>query len=154
MVQGLQWTVLLGVQVSIILASNGFQIYTVSLVRLQWYKKEWLFSMVPFQMCPQILWTKGCMSWAVGLHVHCTLRAPLWLWQRTLSYWLHPFLHSAESDGNSRENQLNFSRSTLRNHFLFLVLVSKHENDKIVFPFSSRKMRFSFKFLEKKDIWF
>ena len=41
MVQGLQWTVLLGVQVSIILASNGFQIYTVSLVRLQWYKKEW-----------------------------------------------------------------------------------------------------------------
>ena len=43
MVQGLQWTVLLGVQVSIILASNGFQIYTVSLVRLQWYKKECKF---------------------------------------------------------------------------------------------------------------
>ena len=42
MVQGLQWTVLLGVQVSIILASNGFQTYTLSLVRLQWYKKEWL----------------------------------------------------------------------------------------------------------------
>ena len=43
-----------------------------------------------------------------------------------------------------------FSRSTLRNHFLFLVLVSKHEIDRKVFPFSSRKMRFSFKFLEKK----
>ena len=34
MVQGLQWIVLLGVQVSIILAFNGFQIYTVQV--LQW----------------------------------------------------------------------------------------------------------------------
>ena len=34
MVQGLQWTVLLGVQVSIILASDGFQIYTVQGIHL------------------------------------------------------------------------------------------------------------------------
>ena len=34
MVQGLQWIVLLGIQVSIILAINGFQIYTVQ--GLQW----------------------------------------------------------------------------------------------------------------------
>ena len=42
------------------------------------------------------------------------------------------------------------SRSALRNHFLFLVLTLKHEIDRKVFPFSSGKMRFSFKFLEKK----
>ena len=36
---------------------------------------------------------------------------------------------------------LIFSRSTLRNHYLFLVLVSKHEIDKKIFPFSSRNTR-------------
>ena len=36
----------------------------------------WLFSMVSFQMCLQILWTKGCMSWAVGMYMACTLYAP------------------------------------------------------------------------------
>ena len=37
---------------------------------------------------------------------------------------------------------LIFSRSTLRNHFLFLVLVSKHEIDRKVFPFLSQKWDF------------
>ena len=62
MVQGLQWTVLLGVQVSTIPASNGFQIYTVSLVRLQWYKKEWW----NIQTCTSQVWQSWLQLWRIG----------------------------------------------------------------------------------------
>ena len=60
-----------------------------------------------------------------------------------------------ESDANSRswefpwESALFFSL-TLRNNFLFLVFVSKHEIYRKKFLFSLGKMRFSFKFSEKK----
>ena len=44
---------------------------------------------------------------------------------------------------------LNFSRSTMGNYFLFPVLISKHKIERQNFSFLSRKMRFSFKFLNK-----
>ena len=52
--------------------------------------------------------------------------------------------------GNFRENQLDYSRSTMTNDFIFLDLVSKHEILVLVlkhkigkkcFSFSSQKMR-------------
>ena len=56
---------------------------------------------------------------------------------------------------NSRENKFNFSRSTLRNHFLIPILVSKYEIDRKISLFSSRirrlKDRYSRSRLKAKD---
>ena len=67
-------------------------------------------------------------------------------------------VHQSESDENSRSREfpflgipvrinLIFSRSTLRNHFQFLVCFSKHKMKIKNFPFSSRVTRCWKKFL-------
>ena len=89
---------------------------------------------------------------------HCVLTR-LSLSQHALSQSIARIL----DPGNSRENQLDFfsldhekwfsiSRSRLETRDLkkeILVLVSKHEIERKNFSFSSRKTRFSFKFLNK-----
>ena len=54
------------------------------------------------------------------------------LWKENKMFW---------NVGWAERISLFFSRSTLRNHFLFPVLVSRHEIDKRIFPFSSRNTR-------------
>ena len=51
--------------------------------------------------------------------------------------------------GNLPENQVNFFSLDLEKSFSIFVLVSKHKIYRKIFSFSSRKMRFSVKFLEK-----
>ena len=54
--------------------------------------------------------------------------------------------------GNPRENQRVFSRSTMRNHFPFLVLFSKHEIDRNIYSRSRAKKEKIFIQISREDI--